>query len=58
MNNLLAENDKLRPKVEEAVTYKYGTSVLSNISKTLSDFFSENTPILAPLGASTALSFL
>lgn len=58
MNNILAENEKIRPKVEEAVTYKYGTSVLSNVSKTLSDFFSENTPILAPFEVRTVLDFL
>lgn len=39
MNNILAENERLRPRVEEAVTYKYGTTVGGNVFKSIRDFF-------------------
>jgi hypothetical protein len=39
MNNILAQNEKLRPKVEEAASYKYSPTVGGTVFKSIRDFF-------------------
>lgn len=49
MNNILAQNSKLRPAVEEAVTYKYDTSVGKQAMRSIKEFISSalESPVAA-----------
>lgn len=51
MNNILAQNDKLRNSVDEAVTYDYDSSVGSGVVRGIADFISStlDNPIMTSL---------
>jgi hypothetical protein len=57
MNNLLAENSKLRPAVEEAVTYTYDSDVLKTAARNITEFVNNglNNSLVNTIAPPTAL---